>query len=49
MTTATLIKKNISLGLPYSFTGLVHYHLSRKLGSTAGRHGARKGAESSTS
>jgi hypothetical protein len=26
MTTATLIKENIQLGLAYSFKGLVHYH-----------------------
>ena len=33
MTTATLIKENISLGLAYSFRGLVHYHHGRKHGS----------------
>jgi hypothetical protein len=32
MTKATLIKENISLGLAYSFRGLVHYH-DRKHGS----------------
>jgi hypothetical protein len=32
MTTATLIKENISLGLAYSFRGLVHYHHERKHG-----------------
>jgi hypothetical protein len=33
MTTATLTKENTSLGLAYSFRGLVHYHLGRKHGS----------------
>jgi hypothetical protein len=33
MTSATLIKENISLGLAYSFRGLVSYHHSRKHGS----------------
>ena len=34
MTKATLIKENISLGLAYSFRGLmVHYHHSGKHGS----------------
>ena len=32
MTTTTLIKKNVYLGLAYSFKGLVHYH-SQKHGS----------------
>jgi len=32
MTTATLIKENISLGLAYSSQGLVHYHHGRKHG-----------------
>jgi hypothetical protein len=32
MTTATLIKENISLGLVYSFRGSVHYHHGRKHG-----------------
>jgi hypothetical protein len=27
---ATLIKKNVSLELPYRFRGLVHYHHGRK-------------------
>ena len=47
MTTAALIKENISLGLAYSFIGLVHYY-----GGTwqrAGRHGTGEGVESSTS
>ena len=30
MTMATLIKKNISLGLAYSFSGLVYYQHGRK-------------------
>jgi hypothetical protein len=30
---AFLIKENIYLGLPYSFTGLVHYYHGRKHGS----------------
>ena len=33
LTMATLIKKNISLGLVYSFRGLVHYHHGEKHGS----------------
>jgi hypothetical protein len=33
MTTATLIKTNISLGLAHSFRCLVHYHHSRKHGN----------------
>ena len=33
MTKATLIKDNISLGMVYSFRGLVHYHHSKKHGS----------------
>ena len=48
-TTATLLKKNVKLGLAYSFRGLVHYHHGRKHGSTQARHGAGEGAESSTS
>jgi hypothetical protein len=33
MTTATLIKENISLGLAYlQFRGLIHYHHGRKHG-----------------
>jgi hypothetical protein len=34
MTTATFIKETISLGLSYSFGGLVHYHHGGKHGST---------------
>ena len=30
MIKATLIKENISLGLAYSFRGLVHYHHGEK-------------------
>ena len=33
MTTATLIKEDIPLGLAYSFRGLVHYLYGRKHGS----------------
>jgi len=33
MAKATLTKDNISLGLVYSFSGLVHYHHGRKQGS----------------
>jgi hypothetical protein len=33
MSTATLIKENISLALAYSSRGLVHYHHGRKHGS----------------
>jgi hypothetical protein len=33
MTKSTLIKANISLGLAYSFGGLVHYHHGRNRGS----------------
>jgi hypothetical protein len=33
MTMAILTKENISLGLAYSFIGLVHYHQGRKQGS----------------
>jgi hypothetical protein len=33
MATATLIMANISLGLAYSFGGLIHYHHGRKHGS----------------
>ena len=33
MSTATLIKENISLGLAYSSRGLVHYHHGGKHGS----------------
>ena len=33
MTTATLMKANVSLELAYRFRGLVHYHHSRKHGS----------------
>jgi len=33
MTTATLKKENISLGLAYSFRGLVRYHQGGKHGS----------------
>jgi hypothetical protein len=33
MTKATLMKENISLGLAYSFRGLVHYHHSGKHGN----------------
>ena len=33
MTTATLLKENISLGLAYSFKGSVHCHHGRKHGS----------------
>jgi hypothetical protein len=33
MTTVTLIKDNIYLGLSYSFRGSVHYHHGRKHGS----------------
>ena len=32
MTAATLIKEKISLGLAYSFRGLVHYHCGGKHG-----------------
>ena len=32
MTMATLIKESISLGLAYSFRGLVHYHHGKKYG-----------------
>ena len=32
MAKATLIKENISLGLAYSFRGLVHYHHGGKRG-----------------
>jgi hypothetical protein len=32
MTTATLTKKNTSLGLAYSFRGSVHYHHGGKYG-----------------
>ena len=34
MTTATLLKESISLGLAYSFSGLVHYHRGREHGGT---------------
>jgi hypothetical protein len=33
MTTATLMKANVSLELAYRFRGLVYYHHSRKHGS----------------
>ena len=33
MTTATLVKENISLGLAYGFTELVQYHHGWKHGS----------------
>ena len=33
MTTATIIKENISLGLAYSFRGLVCYHQGEMHGS----------------
>jgi hypothetical protein len=33
MTVTTLIKENISLGLPYSFRGSIHYPHGRKHGS----------------
>jgi len=33
MAKVTLIKANISLGLAYSFKGLVHYHHSRNHGT----------------
>jgi hypothetical protein len=40
MTTETLIKENISLGLAYRFKGLVRYGFGRKHGGLqAGRHG----------
>jgi hypothetical protein len=32
MTMAALIKEDISLGLAYSFRGLVHYHHDKKYG-----------------
>jgi hypothetical protein len=34
MTTATLIKESILLGLAYSLRGLVHYHRGREYGDT---------------
>jgi hypothetical protein len=34
LTTAILIKANISLGLAYSFRGVAHYHHGRKHSST---------------
>ena len=34
MTMSTLIKENISLGLAYSFRGLVHYHYGGEHGGT---------------
>jgi hypothetical protein len=46
MTKTTLTQANISLGLPYRFRGLVHYHHGRKHG---GRHGGGEGVEISTS
>lgn len=33
MTIATFTKKNISLGLAYTFRGLVHYHHHKKYSS----------------
>jgi hypothetical protein len=44
MTKATLTKEDISLGLAFSFRGLVGYGSSQH----TGRHGAAEGAESST-
>jgi hypothetical protein len=41
MTAATLIKENISLGLAYSFRGLVHCHHGGSM-QHASRHGLEK-------
>jgi hypothetical protein len=35
VTTATLLKENISLGLAYCFRGLVHYHGGKHSGMQA--------------
>jgi hypothetical protein len=33
MAKAALVKESVSLGLAYSFSGLIHYHQGRKHGS----------------
>ena len=48
MTVATLIKGDFSLGLAYSFRGLVRYHRGGVHGDNAGRHGAGEGSENAT-
>jgi hypothetical protein len=42
MTTAILIKESISLGLAYSFRGVVHYHHDGKHGSMHGMGRVRR-------
>lgn len=49
MTMATPVRGSISLGLAYSFGGLVHYHYGREHGSRVGRPSSGEVAESSTS
>ena len=51
MTTATLIKeRKQSIGMVYSFRGLVHYrHGGKHGGWCAGRHGAGERAKTSIS